>query len=1222
MKAKSKITIIILVFSLLAACAGISTVAASEESFYVCFSSENYAVRNANRMTETDGGYILKDVTLSPSTGFYVTDNAGTRYMGSDNDDLHTDENGSYSYDIFFAPSGELPEGWEKTGCRVSYRFHIPASYEVMIAGESTPLEYNPYFTDYDRYHISCVHIEGGQTVSYGEESHTVSTDGYYRILFTPGETVLGNAYKYNDRGEYGSGDGYEYNLYVEDAPRYYATVVGGAVTDSETEINGEPSYLLTRDESATSSSRYKSEPLFVNDRDAVLKYRIYEESIAGYRLIDDDNDPDTEISDLEIPDAGWYMLNFTDGGANFLTTAEYDERDFGGYYAAGEFNNYCYTENGGLSLDGDYLFKQVEIGDADYTEDYLQYILNLDVTKEEAKDGLELYITDGKTKYRDGLSYIRLNAEGRYKFLFSEEHNYGRGRNYRFTLETGREEREIVISTAEEYNAFAAECNLNADYSRGTIVRIKNDIDFDGEITQIKTFGGTVEGGYHTLKNIKISSDADRTGLIGLLTQYGSILRLNVEITIDAKNSDYVGVICENYGLVGEVTVSGSISGGNYVGGVVAHNGYAATNAGDVVTDSDNNNVVGEVRDCVNKSAVRGVSFAGGIVGYNGGEIEGCENRGRINGDAFRSSDNVLGVGGISGFSYGKITDCTNNGVVGGVGRGVGGVSGICTGEIYFSANKANVVGSRNVGGIAGYYGNSGYTNSDNGSGTGSAGNVGGGTGVGTGGGSSETQLPVGRHLILLYNLNFGGVEAERNVGGIVGYTQTNGLLVRACASDGEISATAGSYAGGVCGYATARVQNCLGMGIVSAKGLNGGLYVGGVCGYGENISYSMSSAIVDGTDYVGGICGNHVGTLVGSYSNVLLVASEDAVHTGGICGDTSAYDAASDIFTNFEYNYFVGEDIGGIDGETYGNLYDDAARRVTAEELSSCGALSPVLGDGFDSEQWLGGKELSYPVSRAFQEKVVCDEFGDDAAYDALFVAHTELSDMSESGARISYNVVFKEWNPDNGDLYDTDIRYDNFETVSTVRYFGDTLAAPSFVYAEEEDGRWVTHGDKADYFAYYDLPEEITSNVIIYAAYDEVQTTLTCDGAFLEGRFGSNATAELVKVGEYYTVTVTGEVTEPLTLKFRVGGNADKYRVLAVTDGEEREIESTVSGEYLAFEYSLGTLFRVEQKSGGLPGWAIGLIFGFVGAAVVGTAWLIIFLTKRRKKHSESK
>lgn len=1214
------IIITLLAVALCAACIYVTEVSAAEPSYYVCLSTENYSVRNANRMTKTEGGYILEDVTLSPATGFYVTDNAGTRYTAADNDDLHTDEAGSYSYDIFFSEDGTFAEGWADTKCRVSYRFHTPAEYEVTVSGAPVPVNYNPYFTAYDQYYVSQTHIEAGQTVAYGTENHTVEADGYYRILFTPGETRLGNDYLFNDKGEYGSGDGYDFHVYIEDAPRYFAAIVGGATAETETEIKGEPAYLLMRDEKITTAKRYKSVPLFVAVRDTVLKYRIYEETASGYRMIDDDNDEDTEISKLDIADVGWYTIEFTDGGSVFATAAAYEETDFEGYYAVGEFNNYGFNEQGGLSLNDKYLFRRVEDGDDDYNEDYDQYILYIDVSKAEAKDGFELYITDGKKKYKDGAEYIRLNAEGTYKFLFSDEHNYGRGRRYRFTLENGDvEEKEVIVSTAEEYNAFAAACNREADYSKNITLYIKNDIDFDGKtVTQIRTFGGKIEGGYHTLKNIRISSDNDRAGVIGLLTKNGSIERLNVRLVIEANKATYVGLVCENYGLIREVSVDGSINGNNYVGGIVGYNGCAAAGEDDKVTDSDDTYVRGTVRNCENKAAVRGKTNAGGIVGYNGGEVANSINGGRINGFSFTSSDTVLGTGGICGFSYGKITNCENNGDVGGnFGSGTGGVCGVCTGEIYFSTNRAKVNGNKYVGGIAGYYGVSGEENNGNDYSDIIDGII--------NGGGEETTEPDGRNHILMYNLNFGDITAESYVGGVVGNTQTSTLLIKACASDATVRATAGSYVGGVCGYAAAEIVSCLGLGNITAEGLNGGSYAGGVCGYGANINYCMSSATVEGGDYVGGICGSHAGILVGSYSNVLIIADRKATHVGGICGISSAYDPATDGFTGVKSNYFIGEDYGGINGETYGATYDNAASRITVDGLSSQGALSPELDVYFDSEYWQGGKDsVSYPVPRAFEEVETCDAFGDDSLFDSLFASHSEeLAEIATDGARISYNVIFKEWDKNNGDLYDPDIQYDNFETVSTVRCFaGDEITPPAFVYAEEEEGRWVMHGDKADYFVSYTLPATVTENTVVYAEYDEVHSSLSCGKqAFIEGRFGSEATAELIRVGDYFKVEVTGdEINESVTLKFFVGDKAEKYKIKVITDGEETEVKSTVSGQYLTFEYTPGTLFYAESPTSGLPGWAIGIIFAFVGAGVAGLAWLIVRLVLKKKNNTD--
>ena len=95
------------------------------------------------------------------------------------------------------------------------------------------------------------------------------------------------------------------------------------------------------------------------------------------------------------------------------------------------------------------------------------------------------------------------------------------------------------------------------------------------------------------------------------------------------------------------------------------------------------------------------GIFNVGGIAGYNGGTISGCNNKGKVSGTEAEY------VGGIAGFSYVTISACYNIGEILGYEK-VGGIAGgndygLSDGIIISCYNTGSVSGNKGVGGIAG---------------------------------------------------------------------------------------------------------------------------------------------------------------------------------------------------------------------------------------------------------------------------------------------------------------------------------------------------------------------------------------------------------------------------------------------------------------------------------------------------------------------------------------
>ena len=231
----------------------------------------------------------------------------------------------------------------------------------------------------------------------------------------------------------------------------------------------------------------------------------------------------------------------------------------------------------------------------------------------------------------------------------------------------------EYQIYTADDLKEFAAIVNGtdSTPADSDADARLMNDIDLSSVCSEengtwtpignsIKQYSGTFNGDGHTISGLYInSSRANDQGLFGFVGSEGTVQNL---------------------------TVSGSVSGHWYVGGVVGYNG-------------------GSVENCYNTGSVTGSGwYVGGVVGDNGGSVTNSYNTGAVN-----SSGNY--VGGVVGWniSSGNVTNCYNTGAVSG-GEYVGGVVGYNSSSVKNCYNTGKVIGS-SVGGVVGLDGGGSVT-------------------------------------------------------------------------------------------------------------------------------------------------------------------------------------------------------------------------------------------------------------------------------------------------------------------------------------------------------------------------------------------------------------------------------------------------------------------------------------------------------------------------------
>ena len=272
------------------------------------------------------------------------------------------------------------------------------------------------------------------------------------------------------------------------------------------------------------------------------------------------------------------------------------------------------------------------------------------------------------------------------------------------YAEETGN---HLSISTAEEFLAFAKNCRLDS-YSQGLTVTLEKNIDLSGTaFTPIPIFSGSFDGNGHIISGVTITAEGSTQGLFRYLTTTAVVQNLIVSGEIIPGGSrNIAGAIAgHNQGLIRYCGFTGTVSGSDYVGGVVGCNG-----------------VTGIIENCLVRGNIYGDHFVGGIAGENMGVIRNCTNEGSINTTPQQNSieisditmdtltnteaaNTVTDIGGITGLSTGVIRDCKNLGDVGyrHMGYNIGGIAGTQSGYIVGCENHGHIEGRKEVGGIVG---------------------------------------------------------------------------------------------------------------------------------------------------------------------------------------------------------------------------------------------------------------------------------------------------------------------------------------------------------------------------------------------------------------------------------------------------------------------------------------------------------------------------------------
>jgi len=201
--------------------------------------------------------------------------------------------------------------------------------------------------------------------------------------------------------------------------------------------------------------------------------------------------------------------------------------------------------------------------------------------------------------------------------------------------------------------------------------ITLDKNIDLTGkEWTPIGTssssYTGTFDGGGHTITGLTVTGSDQYAGLFGYINSGGKVMNVvleDVQITSDNSSGSVGGVAGNSWGTIENCSVSGSVSGTTFAGGVVGSQWG------------------GSITGCNSSATVNGEAYVGGIAGEtnSGASLTGCYATGDVTVE--NDGTNNSHAGGVVGYNGGgTLTACYATGSVTGSGSGtiyVGGVTG-----------------------------------------------------------------------------------------------------------------------------------------------------------------------------------------------------------------------------------------------------------------------------------------------------------------------------------------------------------------------------------------------------------------------------------------------------------------------------------------------------------------------------------------------------------------
>ena len=198
------------------------------------------------------------------------------------------------------------------------------------------------------------------------------------------------------------------------------------------------------------------------------------------------------------------------------------------------------------------------------------------------------------------------------------------------------------LMNIAELVNGGKTDINITLD----------KNIDLTGKdwmpIGTSNSYTGTFDGGGHTITGLTFTTNDDYAGLFGNLNRAGTVKNVvmeGVQITSNQSNQIYGGsiggVVGTSWGTIENCSVSGSVSGTVYVGGVVGVQ------------------IGGSITGCSSSATVKGMVDVGGVAGQTNSSatMTACYATGNVTSTG--SSTGKVHIGGFLGNNYTTVTAC-----------------------------------------------------------------------------------------------------------------------------------------------------------------------------------------------------------------------------------------------------------------------------------------------------------------------------------------------------------------------------------------------------------------------------------------------------------------------------------------------------------------------------------------------------------------------------------
>lgn len=368
-------------------------------------------------------------------------------------------------------------------------------------------------------------------------------------------------------------------------------------------------------------------------------------------------------------------------------------------------------------------------------------------------------------------------------------------------------------------------------------------------------------------------------------------------------------------------------------------------------------------------------------------------------------------------------------------------------------------------------------------------------------------TSMTFETRAVLKDSINHGDVTGRKDCsGGVAGRAGLG--LVTGCTSVGDVSGE--SYVGGIAGMAETPVRECWAKGLLSGES-----YVGGVAGYAKELTDCRAQAQV----------------------------KKIVAYSGAIAGDAETMSG----------NYFVGDELGGVDGISY------------------TGKAEPIDMDAFLALEGVPDELRTMTVSFVFEDgnvQTITVEPG--ARIDA-----EDIPDLPAKEGYVSYWEGLSE--------------LDTVEFDTVIRAVYTTRASTLQSTQLSRDGRPILLIQGG-----FDSAVEVELTASTASPDLSERETLVEGWAFSLPRGGSEVTVRYLLPADY---------------------DAGALRMMVRNDGEWTEADYTVDGSYAVFTVRSGDneLACVHSPK---PVW-LWIAGGAGGAAVIGAAAGIVLKKKKRPK-----